>query len=257
MNTPHNGATRRVTVPRATKFLDGVAVGDRQVRVIASDATPDRMGDILEASGARLANFRRNPIVLAQHRDDQPIGTASVALDGDKIVALIEFPPAGVSVLSDQYLALMKAGVLSAVSVGFLPIERVPLDSGGYRYTVWELLEISCVSVPANPAALVTERSFRSDPGTESRMRRAAALRRRLDAPADPGAEDRRRRAAEMGRRLDAPATYTKAADPDPDPDADVQVLTKLAALRAEHQEKMQRRDRAAAIDAALRALQW
>jgi hypothetical protein len=62
----------RAVTGSVTKFLS--TVGERQIRVIASDATPDRMGDILEPGGCQLDEFRRNPIMLAQHSPDQPIG---------------------------------------------------------------------------------------------------------------------------------------------------------------------------------------
>jgi hypothetical protein len=64
---------RRAVAGHVTKFL--ATVGERQIRVIASDATPDRMGDILEPSGCQLDDFRRNPIMLAQHDANQPIGS--------------------------------------------------------------------------------------------------------------------------------------------------------------------------------------
>jgi hypothetical protein len=48
---------RRAVAGHVTKFLS--TVGERQIRVIASDATPDRMGDILEPGGCQLATLYR------------------------------------------------------------------------------------------------------------------------------------------------------------------------------------------------------
>jgi phage head maturation protease len=62
--------------------------------------------------------------------------------------------------MADEYCALAKSGVIKAVSVGFIPIVREPLRDGSFRFTKWELLELSLVSVPANPNALVIERSL-------------------------------------------------------------------------------------------------
>jgi hypothetical protein len=53
---------RRAVAGHVSKFLS--TVGERQIRVIASDATPDRMGDVLEPGGCQLDDFRRNPIML-------------------------------------------------------------------------------------------------------------------------------------------------------------------------------------------------
>jgi HK97 family phage prohead protease len=150
---------RRAVAGHVTKFLG--AVGERQIRVIASDATPDRMGDVLEPGGCQLDDFRRNPIMLAQHDSNQPIGSwPSIQVNGGRLEALGEFAPEGVSELADEYCRLAKAGILRAVSVGFMPISYEPLRGGGLRFTKWDLVELSLVSVPANPNALVIERGW-------------------------------------------------------------------------------------------------
>jgi hypothetical protein len=139
MNSRQNRAPiglRRTTtfIGAGTRFLSGVS--DRQVKVIASDGSVDRMGDILEPRGCDLDEYRRNPIVLAQHANDAPIARCSyIGLEGGVIAATVDFPPAGISERSDEYLALLKAGVLNAFSVGFVPVEMEPLrDTGGWRY---------------------------------------------------------------------------------------------------------------------------
>jgi HK97 family phage prohead protease len=154
---------RRTTtfIGTSTKFFS--TVGERQVKVIASDGSVDRMGDILVPSGVELDEYRRNPIVLAQHSSDEPIARCSyIGVEGGAVVATVDFPPAGISERSDEYLALLKAGVLNAFSVGFVPLEMEPLrDTGGWRYRRWALYELSCVSIPANANALVVERRYR------------------------------------------------------------------------------------------------
>lgn len=164
------------------KFADGDS-DPRQITVVATDATPDRMSDIVDPAGARLDNFRRNPVVLAQHDTTQPIARcSSIGMQGSQIVAKIQFPPAGVNQRSDEYLGMVRAGILSAVSIGFMPISGEPIRGGGYRYTDWELYELSIVSVPANPSALVTERSL-GDPASAARLARALDLQRSLSRP--------------------------------------------------------------------------
>ena len=144
----------------------------------------------LEPSGCRLDEFRRNPIMLAQHDSNSPIGVwPSIQVKNGRLEALGEFAPEGVSELADEYCALAKSGVIKAVSVGFIPIAHEPLRAGGRRYTSWELIELSLVPVPANPNALVIERSYgSSDPEMSIRAHlrrvvRAALLRNSLPPP--------------------------------------------------------------------------
>ena len=139
-------------------------IGDDEVEVVMSTGAIARDGHILVPGGADLAQYRANPVVLWQHDPCQPVGTAEgVRVDGDKIVARIRFAPLGVSEVADRTRGLVKSGVIGAVSVGFDPTEGEPLDParprGGQRFTGWELLECSFVSVPADTGAVVTARA--------------------------------------------------------------------------------------------------
>lgn len=134
------------------------ALGARQIRIVASDATKDLAGDIMEPGGCDLENYRNNPIILAQHDPNWPIGKSLVTVTG-RVEALIDFPPTGISAKADEYCGLAKAGIINAASVGFEGIEMEPIKGGGIRYKKWRLLEISLVSVPCNPSALVIARS--------------------------------------------------------------------------------------------------
>jgi HK97 family phage prohead protease len=146
------------------KFYDGAvvqdALGERQIRVVASDPTPDRAGDVVVPAGCVLVNYRKNPIVLADHDQTKPIGNAEAVVRNGRLEALITFAPAGASEKADEYCALAKAGVLNTISIGFTPIEASPIKGGGVLFSKWELLEMSVISVPANPNALVIGRSF-------------------------------------------------------------------------------------------------
>ena len=151
-----------------TKLFGGVdasIIGERQIRVIASAQEADRAGDIVVQEGIDLTAYRSNPVILWQHDPTQPIGRASaVAVMGGTLQAVIEFAPPGISSKADEICALYKAGILSAISIGFDPLEADPIDPryprGPQRYTKSELLEISCVAVPAQPSALTIERAF-------------------------------------------------------------------------------------------------
>ena len=153
----------RMTAVR--KFLQGAVVadatlGERQIRVVASDPTVDRVKDVMVPEGCVLDNYKSNPIVLANHAADHPIGRAVPTIQNGRLEALIEFAPKGISVKADEYCGLYKSGIMNAVSVGFDPIDVKPIKDGGLRYEKWELMEISCVSVPANPSATVIQRAL-------------------------------------------------------------------------------------------------
>lgn len=144
--------------------ISSSGLADDEVRVVMSTAALARDGHILVPSGARLDNFRANPIVLWAHSANIPLGNVEdIAVEGDRIRARVRFAPLGISEEADKYRGLVKAGVVRAVSVGFDPIEGKPIDprkpKGGQRFTQWELWELSFCSVPVDPGALVTARA--------------------------------------------------------------------------------------------------
>jgi HK97 family phage prohead protease len=151
------------------KFSPGAVVPDRtlgarQIKVVASDATEDRDGDILLPQGCDFSAYNKNPIVLDGHDQSKRVGTAAVSRTPSAIEAIISFARLGASQAADEACALAKDGVLSAISVGFRPITAQPRGNGrGVLWKAWELLEISLVSVPSNPNAVVLERSYAKD----------------------------------------------------------------------------------------------
>lgn len=158
-------ADKRLSMGLQRKFISGAMIadatlGDRQIRVVASDPTVDRVKDVMVPEGCVLDGYKANPIFLANHDPGCPIGNAEVEIKNGRVEALVTFAPAGASAKADEYCALYKAGVLRAVSVGFQPIEYEPIKDGGYRYTKWELMELSGVAVPANANAVTIERAI-------------------------------------------------------------------------------------------------
>jgi len=140
----------------------------RKVRAIASTDAADRHGDIVRQSGWRLEPYRKNPIILFGHDHQQPIGHAvSVSLENGRLIVEIEFATGG---RADEIFGLVRSGVVRGISVGFLPLKhRMREDGRGLEFTEAELLEISIVSVPANPEALIDQALLR-----ETRTSRAA-----------------------------------------------------------------------------------
>ena len=171
-----------------------VSEGDGGLEFILSDATPDRMGDVIEASGWELANFKRNPVALFNHNAGFPIGKwTNLRTDGGELRGHLQLAPKGTSDRIDEIRKLVEAGILRAVSVGFLPRASEPLTKdgmGGSRFTRSELVETSLVAIPANPNALAVARSlnisrdtvamvFAGKGNTERPAQRASRFQRR------------------------------------------------------------------------------
>lgn len=125
---------------------------------IASTDTPDRDGEVIKQEGWDLTNFQKNPVLLASHNYHEfPIGKATdIAVQDGKLIFKAVFSEA--TEKAKEAYALVKEGILSAFSVGFIPREYDQKEAG--IITKAELLEISLVAVPANPAAVVLAKSF-------------------------------------------------------------------------------------------------
>jgi HK97 family phage major capsid protein/HK97 family phage prohead protease len=142
------------------KTTVALAAGD-PLTFVLSDATKDRMGDVIDPKGWVLDNFKSNPMALFNHNSSFPIGTwEDVKVQGGRLVGKLKLAARGTSDRIDEIISLVEQGILRAVSVGFSPIERKPLDDGGIRFTKQELLETSLVSIPANPAAVQLAKSL-------------------------------------------------------------------------------------------------
>jgi HK97 family phage prohead protease len=149
------------------KFLSGSneILGPRTVRVLASTGAVDRTGEIVVPGGIDISGFLRNPVILWQHDPEHPIGSASnIAKTTGGLQMDIEFAPEGVSKKADEICGLVKAGILSGVSIGFDPVEVEPMVAGNprgpQRYVCIDLMETSIVSIPANIEAAVVQRRF-------------------------------------------------------------------------------------------------
>lgn len=135
----------------------------------------DRDGDIVEAAGADLSNYLRNPVVLFGHNywSSETVVARTLKLETEKskgIRAQFQFAPDGVSRGADTVRGLWQSGLLNAASIGFMvsgwnwidadgnDLEQNepgrPDGAVGRRFAEWELLEWSIVPVPANQEAL-------------------------------------------------------------------------------------------------------
>jgi HK97 family phage prohead protease len=173
-----NGVKHKIT----SKAIGGNADG---MQFILSDASVDRYEDIIEPAGWQLANFNANPIALFSHRSDFPIGKwENVGVRDGALRGTLKLAPEGTSDRLDELRRLVDAGILKAVSVGFMPIETNRIEgTSGYRYIKQELMECSLVSVPANPSALAVAKSLRISDDTMRLAFRKLSRVSRVAAP--------------------------------------------------------------------------
>lgn len=140
---------------------------NRSVTVRITTDAVDRVGDIIRPAGLQIDQYKKNPVVLWNHKSSIPIARAtSLAVDKNGITAEAEFPPVGVSQKADEVYGLIQHGIVNAASVGIIPLKYDWLegdDAYGFDITESELLEYSFVSIPANPEALISQRSAMSD----------------------------------------------------------------------------------------------
>jgi len=128
----------------------------------------DRSGDvILETAWAPgIKNYLKNPIVLAYHDHDDPIGRmVDYKVDAKGLWVRIRISPAAGEVYN-----LIKDGVLTAFSVGFW-VKDATYDSASDIFVIKEieLMEISVVSVPCNQESTFSlAKSFESAVDLES-----------------------------------------------------------------------------------------
>jgi HK97 family phage prohead protease len=146
-----------------------VMIGEnRQITFIITTEDVDRDYDKVMQDGIQLNHFGNNAIVLFEHDHNKPIGRV-VDLKHTKsgLQATVEFMPA-----DNPQFGTLAEGVYRAVcdnyirttSIGFLPLEFTRTDDvtrgagtfdGGVDFTKIDLFELSIVSVPSNPYALV------------------------------------------------------------------------------------------------------
>jgi len=165
---------RKTINPSEIKAMDGKD-NNRRMKFIISTSSPDRDGDIIEASGWDLTNYKKNPVVLFAHDSWRPpVGKGvSVEVDGDKLIAEAEFMDESIDKtgFSETIYQMLKHGFLNATSIGMIPHEWEELTDErgnikGFHFKKQELLEFSIVPVPANPEALslAQEKGINIDP---------------------------------------------------------------------------------------------
>lgn len=150
---------------RAYSALEIKAARDdmRVIEGIASTPRPDRAGDVVVPEGAKFAL----PLpLLLDHNSTLAVGDvdfAEVTSKGIKFRAHIKsIDESGeVKDLVDKAWQLAKSGLRRFVSIGFRPLEDgYERIATGLKFTDWEWLELSMVTVPAQPDAAFHAKSL-------------------------------------------------------------------------------------------------
>jgi HK97 family phage portal protein/HK97 family phage prohead protease len=150
-------------------IADSIETDKRALRFTISTGSVDRERDTIAIAGWDLSNFKNNPVVLWGHDASRlPIGRAfDVAVEGGALKASVEFIPADTpegGAFAESVYRLARGGFIAATSVGFRPLKwdySTDKDRGaddwfpGIDFEEQELVELSIVTVPANPEALV------------------------------------------------------------------------------------------------------
>lgn len=141
--------------------------GANRFKFVASDESVDRYGDVVRAAGWELGEFRQNPVLLWGHDSSEPpIGTVDdIRVEGKQLIAETSFASDDANPFAGKIRRLVEAGIVKAVSVGFLPIKMKQRtgEKGeflGYEFIKQSLMELSVVSVPANPNAVALAKSM-------------------------------------------------------------------------------------------------
>ena len=152
---------------------------DRFITFVASDETVDSYGDILRVDGADLTRYKSGSAAfITSHNISDVSGSSGVIVkawkaknvegspEGKAVLVTVYFPTFDEDPDADRIFKKYKARTLNSVSVGFTPVEYyVPKDDAerkalglgkfGIEFRKWAPYELSAVTVPANPNALM------------------------------------------------------------------------------------------------------
>jgi HK97 family phage prohead protease len=134
----------------------------READIIASTGEIDAYGERVDPAGIDLTRYAQNPVVLFGHNSyGLPIGhSRNVRVDGDALRATVRFVDASANELAERVYQGVLQKSIRGVSIGFRSKSSRVEEIDGRSvpvHTAVELVEISIVTLPANPSAVVTD----------------------------------------------------------------------------------------------------
>lgn len=135
---------------------------DRTIVAIGSTEDIDRAKEVIEINAWNIDNYLKNPVILLNHNPDSlPIGKALwVKKDKRGLLFKIQFAD---TTIGNEVYKLYKDGIMNTFSVGFKPKKATRNMDGVRVFEDVELLELSCVTIPCNPNAVVLEKSYMNE----------------------------------------------------------------------------------------------
>lgn len=164
------------------------------IKGIASTPTVDRMGDIVNPMGAQ---FKTPMPLLWHHRHGEPVGEVTLAKPTKNGIPFEARIPVikDLGILKDRLdeaAQSLKYKLVNFVSIGFTAVEGAVkiLETGGYHFEKWNWMELSLVTIPAQPEAMITAvKSFQDGESQEPFSDALITLLKSYDTnlPAAPG----------------------------------------------------------------------
>lgn len=138
---------------KVLKTLDLKSIDWDTFKVIATNASVDRDGEIITLDGWDIENYLKNPVIIANHsyKIENLIGKAT-KIYSDWQNVIVEWVFSKTNPLGILARDLYNEGILKAVSVWFISKQRD--EENRDIITIKELLELSFVAVPCNPNAI-------------------------------------------------------------------------------------------------------
>lgn len=138
--------------------IKGINEETREIEGIASTPSLDRVKDSVKPLGL---TFPKEVPLLLHHKHAEPVGTTTFGAPTAKglpfkaKVAKVD-EPGTVKDRTDEAWHSVKAQLIKGVSIGFTPLEYEPNKAGGLDFTKAEVHELSLVTIPCNPEAVIT-----------------------------------------------------------------------------------------------------
>lgn len=145
-----------------------------EIEAIANGIAADRGKEVMPKDCWDLTNFQKNPIVLYEHKYENPVGFCTEiepSDDGLHVRFVLGDPSqAPLTPLQVTVRSLVAQGILRGLSVGFIPrVIEYDEENDVLRYIEVELLEFSIVAVPMQQDSLITAvKHWRETVTTES-----------------------------------------------------------------------------------------
>lgn len=143
------------------KHVSKDASGKMVIKGFANTSDRDRVGDVVLPSAFEksLAEYMENPVILFQHNWDKVIGKcikADIISEGDQQGLYIEAEISGAKDVEEVKTKIAE-GILKTFSIGYNELEADFDEASGCNVVKeLELLEVSVVTIPANPKAKFT-----------------------------------------------------------------------------------------------------